>query len=621
MAYGTNLLEEVMKARPDFEGRVHPIWEMSRRLLQSFTDGHLAEDLKGFQEGYGVIYEFLTGTDFRVDGHMPRIRPDDSMQQLPSGRKRKHGGEFSSPSRAESPANGISLPDVKPVTVSTTTDRGSTAKKSKATDGTEDPAHTVEYKTEEGLEKSGGKGSRSEPYSQHELCSIYIARKIRMLDWDTISWALSRFKTPTVAILSDARAAFDQYHDLIVETIKCCCWPEDSMYLVACAASECLAALDRGSWSEELKNFKSNRGTLYQIYMQRKIERLYRKSFETPKEKRHRRRREKLFGYEGLGIDDYSRLPARKRAGTRHSALEPFKARKRRTKEEMQAFAESKAAARALLKANGLKANGEAISERRKVAAVQAKADSPAMLMPPTFADAEAKQKAAEGNDGNTLDSKTKKAPRRKYDIPEIERIAFAGDIPTDRRLNYDVRPEDKDLVRRRHGSHDKTHGSLNSSFAEDLENVLEEHRARSKIDGGPRLAYDILHRHDPDATHTNSSVDNKYRPWDDQERQPPARDSQPAGSIDKSSYLAKPKSPIQHMSISNILDDNYDHYYRPAPQSSMDHESSKARTMAIGNITSARLPTNMEPPPTTRQVSRSKEKPRTSMSLSALLN
>lgn len=445
VAYGTNLLEASMQVRPDFEGMVHPIWEMSRRLLQSYTNGVLKEELKGFQDRKGILFDFLTRGDFNVDGYMPIERPHDKMEDLPSGRKRKQANEGQNLSRPQSPAmlKNIDLPELKPVTLSGP-ERAPVTKKNKSDSfeisATKSAVERAEAKIDESTitnEKGSGRGSRSEPYSQEELCSIYIARKVRMLDWDTISWGLSRFKTPTVAMLADARAAFDEHHDLILDTLRLCCWPEDSMYLVVCAANVCMAAIDRGSWAAEVREFKNNRGELYHVYMQRRLERVYRKSFETPEAKRSRRKRERAFGYEALSIDDFSKLPEKKKAGGQQSKLvrEPNKVRRRRTKEEMLQMAEEKAAARALLKANGLKANGEAITDRRKV--VSQFGPDPSELLPPTFAESDVKQEVT------IAEIKPKKAPRRKYDIPELERIAFAGDVPHDRRLSYDLEPDE----------------------------------------------------------------------------------------------------------------------------------------------------------------------------------
>lgn len=623
-----------MTVRPDFEGKVHPIWEMSRRLLQSFTDGVLAEELLGFQDHQGAMFSFLARTDFRVDGHMPKERPHDDMLQLPSGRKRKHGGDFSSPSRPTSPTNGIPLPDVKPVTLSGP-ERPPIVKKTKTVvpeDNGSSATPSGEARKEEEattVERATGKGSRSEPYSQHELCCIYIARRIRMLDWDTISWSLSRFKTPTVAILSDARTAFDQYHDLIIETLKLSCWPEDSMYLIACAAGECLAALERGHWSDELKSFKNNRGMLYQIYMQKRIERLYRKSFESPAQKRHRRRRERTFGYEGLSIEDYGNLPAKKKAGARVSAREPNKLRKRRTKEEMQQAVEDKAAARALLKANGLKANGEAISDRRK-SGNQVKVESPAPLMPPTFADAEARVTV------NNKEDKPKKTPRRKYDIPEIERIAFAGDVPHDRRLNYDVRPEDQDLIRKY--AAEKYGVTLNLDASEWLQR--EDRQAPSRNGNAPvaggeadgdygtwseQIRRTGNHSRSGSDSHPNEIEHGQIDQDASTHRSRQSRKQQAESNSDRDSKSHGPglgirPLPIQ-MSITNLLDQSC------APSTPA---SSPRQTFGVSSFESAAArPFNVVHGSSAAEGDVSKttekgpaaEKPRSSMSLAALLN
>lgn len=381
------------------------------------------------------------------------------------------------------------------------------------------------------------------------------------------------------------------------------------MFLIACAASECLAALERGTWNEELSDFRHGRGVLYQVYMQRKIERLFRKSFETSAEKKHRRRRERILGYEALSIEDYGRLPARKRAGALQNGLEPPKARKRRTKEEVQAFAESKAAARALLKANGLKANGEAISERRKMGSSKG-TESPQLQMPPTFADAEARIKAEiEASGEKVTDSKSKKAPRRKYDIPELERIAFAGDVSMDRRMSYDLHPEDHKFKRE-------------SSQSKHPKIRLEASRLSEKSsDHGVKYKADIQKDDAPHFTKTERSSDAGVTARSNGFLGDSTRGEHDNGQ-DVSKTAAQSRSPSQHMSIFNLLE-------RPPP-------CPRPISNVLDSPDSVRP--NASPQPTFHtapsspylsnavdaQVVRervSPEKPRTSMSLAALLN
>lgn len=562
IGYGTNIMSAIANLRPEFSNKVHPIWELSRRLLQSHTDGVLAAELIGFEENGGIIFDFMAKSEFLVDGLMPTMRPEDSMLELPSGRKRKHDGVFTSPSRHPSPTISANLPEVKAVTIPGPVVKRQRSNADNDIDGL--IAENSLIPQESQAEKSQGRGSRSEPYTRHELCCIFIARRIRMLDWDSISWSLSRFRTPTVTMLAEARTLFDPYLEQIIETLRLCCWPEDSMYLIACAADECLAAIDRANWSEEIKQFKVNRGYLHQQYMQRRVERLYRKSTESPEEKRLRRKRERKFGYEWLSVEDFNRIPLRKRVGALASA-ESNKPRKRRTKEEIQEQAAEKAAARALLKANGLKANGEAKYERKKLAMekqLQTEAKVQAGLsIKSTDTETETatvntldtsihtnmhqKQSQPSSNHSGNLDGCSDKKPRRKYDIPEIERNAFPVKHEEPRRLKYTLTTDERDFASRvKHGidnSHDQHHRP-NHDNADNLNASGRQSNGRSPSNGQASLTFN---EHTPLGLFKGTS---SAGPMSIEQR---ASDQTYGGRRDRDILNASNKSPIRHTSHS----------------------------------------------------------------------
>lgn len=480
------------------------------------------------------MFEFMANSDFTRNGVMPVLKPEVEMLDLPSGRKRKHDGVFSSPSRPPSPTNSANLPEVKAVTIP-----GPPQKRPKSEDGPEETIAPV--KAEEKEEKATqGRGSRSEPYTQFELCCIYIARKIRMLDWDTISWSLSRFRTPTVAMLAEARTAFDQYHENIVEMLRLCCWPEDSMYLIAIAADECLAAIERGSWSEELKQFKNNRGHLHQIHMQRRIERLYKKTMETPDEKRSRRRRERKFGYEWLSIEEFGRIPLRKRVGAMASA-ESNKPRKRRTREQIQQEAAEKAAARALLKANGIKANGETRSRAKKADKAEQKPKSSPQIPPPPVPEDEEMKKA----------SKSKKQ-RRKYDIPEQERLALPESHEESKRMSYSLTPEEREFSNRLKSGIEV--GDLafrpQIDYKHGTRTPDDRNRHEHPFDHFPRSEPKYETWRDRDILNTNRSPMQHYNPFAHPEPRLPIHS--PGRVYD--SVRGAPHSPSQYPSINNLL-------------------------------------------------------------------
>lgn len=457
-----SLLEHLRNIDATLIGKVYSIWLLANRLVEEFSMDSLDKELEHLHNQKGALLDFLKRADFLVDGSVPRERPKSSVQEnlqqetddgeLPRKKKRKVELE-TGPGLL---FNGLSSrqPDDDLNTEHSEVPSGVNGKSQEnvnADQKVKEEDHNS-AKASASTDKAVGKGSRSEPYSRQELCTIYIARKMRSLDWDTISWALTRFKTPTVAVLADARAAFDQYHDLILQTMQLCCWPEDSMHLVAYAASECLAAIDRGAWAEELQGFKASKGHLYHMYMQRKLERLYRKTFETAEEKLHRRRRERLLGYEALSREDYERIPPKKRYGVFAAAGGTRTGRKKKTKEEIRQAAEEKAAIRALLRANGLKANGELISERRKPVTLPNQKE--ASTGPPSATEDQA-ETVVDKTENNSKQRKSdkdvqaRKEPRRKYDIPDKDRVVFSGDLLVNRRINYDIEPGDQPIVHR----------------------------------------------------------------------------------------------------------------------------------------------------------------------------
>lgn len=642
---GIRLLEAVKEVRSDLDGFVHPIWKLSRRLLQSYRNELLDEELDGVRERKGVLFDFLATSNFEIDGLMPQAKPTDESTRLNrTDRKRKHSGEILAPSRSSSPVDDKVLSNERS-RVSTNSETGHLPKKSKIS---ETDQNSIEISEEDSTgecknssavtAKVSGKGSRSDPYSSHELCTIYIARKIRALDWDTISWALSRFKTPTIAVLSEARTAFDPHHDLILDTMKLCCWPENSMYLIACAASECLSAMERGNWSDEIREFKNNKGELYHIYMQRRLERIFRKTLETPEQKRQRRRRERMVGYESLSIQDYGRLPHKKRENAQISVGRVSSGRKkRRTKEEMQQAAEEKAAARALLKANGLKANGEAMSDRRKtVQQLDQKAATAAIEMPPSFADVEMKEQMEKGKS-----SRPKKAPRRKYDIPDVDRIAFAGDALKVRRIKYDLRPEDELIARRHDGiSVVRTTQSKPSPLRNvtilPAHNSPPEHstrhpsdrctQLRAHIENGAKPQDSVVSRFTDDGQEERNNQMYKYRDSDsfikvnESPRQTIAYTSFERGQppiTPQRDPINPLKSPMKQISITSLLDGPP----RRSPGFQVDHFGAETHknTSKPGFQGTSNYSTPQDKPKSTKTTP--EEKSRSSMSLAALLN
>ncbi|BFZ58828.1 hypothetical protein PYCC9005_005893 [Savitreella phatthalungensis] len=450
--------------------QMHPVWCIAKEMIRGYMmDGFDSQSEENLIQ-WALKQEFA---------RLSR-RPEDKMEDLPSGRKRKHDGVFSATGplpveREPTPPLEVSpaAPPVVPVEAApqaeqpAPADSPSTDRPPAIKEPSPEPELPTYIQTAAQSAATYFNRPKNDVYTSHDLLIIYIARRVRMLDWDSISDGLGRFKTPTIAQFQRAKEQFEPLHERLLEAMRLCMWPEDSIYLMGLAAVELIDLIDSGSLEQELRDFKQETGRLHACYTGRQIERCVRKVLESPLERKRRKRRERKLGFDWLSFEDHSKLSSRqKRYGAcgectrsvRNDGTVIKRVKRKKSKEELDEEEHEKQAMLRLLK----RLQDEQRAKQRKPAktkpeptrlpvaqsaAVPAPAIAPAPAPAPAIAPAPAPAPIAVQNTATSRTTASVATSSARTSVNPEEKRSETKEMvqakPTSKRLKYDVSEEE----------------------------------------------------------------------------------------------------------------------------------------------------------------------------------